>query len=437
MAGDRTAAAERLQTPEEYAVYGDAPRLFLRPARARLLRRERERDSIRWQQFDALISGKAALPEPAFAYALHYQASAAETSARTAIAAALRPGVSIRDAALVFDWCSPAMTEREAAQLASVLARSLQRPAKPGFDIPDWRDRALAAIALGAQLPDRGESVLKMLVERWRSTVLPAMRSGADPVPARNRYALAELLHAIRDTLEIDLRDGAKDYFRELPVLHLHSHYPAPLPTVENEYRIPLLAEGAEPDLREAALSRAAGLALVAYDNNLLEHQFLQGWLVQDRFLMRGGFGIPYEFLWANPYQPGLSYAHLPLLLHYPKRGLLLARSSWEEDAEWIGFLNGTMQYFENGKLAVFRPSTKPKRVGPAKFLLGQDRMQLTLDEPEPVTIFLLNLKPNQLYEIEVDDEEMTERRADAGGVLALPFTTPVQTGIRFRPAAR
>ena len=35
------------------------PRLFLRPARLRLLRRERERASQRWAQFDALISGGA------------------------------------------------------------------------------------------------------------------------------------------------------------------------------------------------------------------------------------------------------------------------------------------------------------------------------------------------------------------------------------------
>ena len=39
---------------------------------------------------------------------------------------------------------------------------------------------------------------------------------------------------------------------------------------------------------------------------------------MHDHFLMRGPFGSPYEFLWANPYQPGLSYYHVPLVLHDP-----------------------------------------------------------------------------------------------------------------------
>ena len=43
-----------------------------------------------------------------------------------------------------------------------------------------------------------------------------------------------------------------------------------------------------EPDLNDAVMSRAAELAMVAYDNNALDSQFLQGWLMQDRFLMRG-----------------------------------------------------------------------------------------------------------------------------------------------------
>ena len=34
----------------------------------------------------------------------------------------------------------------------------------------------------------------------------------------------------------------------------------------------------------------------------------LQGWLMHDSFMLKSTFGAPYEFLWANPYQPGLSY---------------------------------------------------------------------------------------------------------------------------------
>ena len=47
------------------------------------------------------------------------------------------------------------------------------------------------------------------------------------------------------------------------------------------------------PIATKAALSRASELAMVAYDSNSSETQLLQGFLMNDRFLMRGTFGIP------------------------------------------------------------------------------------------------------------------------------------------------
>ena len=44
---------------------------------------------------------------------------------------------------------------------------------------------------------------------------------------------------------------------------------------------------------------------MVAYDVNAPQTQVLQGWLMHDRFILRGPFGAPYEFLWANPTSPG------------------------------------------------------------------------------------------------------------------------------------
>src|SRR5437870_9480202 len=57
---------------EEFRVYTEHPRLLLRPQRLRLLKRERERQSMRWKQFEALIAGGAAMPEPGFACALFH-----------------------------------------------------------------------------------------------------------------------------------------------------------------------------------------------------------------------------------------------------------------------------------------------------------------------------------------------------------------------------
>src|SRR5450759_585762 len=68
------------------------PRLFLRPARLRLLKRERERTSMRWQQFESLIAGGAPLPEPGFALAFYYSVSGDAVAGRRAVAWALGPG---------------------------------------------------------------------------------------------------------------------------------------------------------------------------------------------------------------------------------------------------------------------------------------------------------------------------------------------------------
>ena len=102
-------------------------------------------------------------------------------------------------------------------------------------------------------------------------------------------------------------------------------------------------------------MSRAAGLAMVAYDTNALDSQLLQGWLMRDRFMMRGSLGAVYEFLWANPYQPGLNYDQVPLVFHEPYTGEVFARTSWDEDATWIGYFEGRLQLFQNGRLQTLR----------------------------------------------------------------------------------
>ena len=151
---------------------------------------------------------------------------------------------------------------------------------------------------------------------------------------------MLEIMHVVRDNLNFDLRETFPAVVRPVPLMHLLAHYPAPWPAAENEFRIPAdeAIEKSGPDLRKAVFSRAAELAMVAFDSNVASSQLLQGWLTNDRFLMRGAMGIPYEFLWANPYQPGLSYYHAPLAVHDAIGGQLFVRSSWEDDASWIGF---------------------------------------------------------------------------------------------------
>ena len=67
--------------------------------------------------------------------------------------------------------------------------------------------------------------------------------------------------------------------------------------------------------------------------------------------LLRSTLGAPYEFLWANPYHPGLSYYLAPLVFHDEDFGRLFIRSSWDESARWLGYFDGELQLFENGNV--------------------------------------------------------------------------------------
>src|SRR5438445_13534690 len=86
---------------EPVAVFTEHPRIFLRPQRLRLLKRERERASARWQQFETLVVGGAPMPEPGFAWALYSQVTGNPEFARKAIAWALSPTADLRQQALV------------------------------------------------------------------------------------------------------------------------------------------------------------------------------------------------------------------------------------------------------------------------------------------------------------------------------------------------
>jgi len=430
------------QTPadEDYRAFNDSPRLLLTRQRLRLLQRERERQSMRWQQFDTLVTSGAPMPEPGFALGLYYRVSGNSAVGRRAVDWAIGEGSDLRQLALVFDWCGPVMSKTQADQLAAKLERGLASATNDAsHDIREQDGRALAAIALADRLPDQGESVLRPLVQKWwRENVVKRITSprslGDVAIPREQAYVLYELMHALRDNLKIDLRESAPDFFKNLPIDHLVGHYPSPFQGPENEYHVPVYVHNGEPDLTDAVLSRAAEFAMVAYDDNAPESQYLQGWLIQDRFLMRGPLGAPYEFLWANPYQPGLNYDNVPLIFHDPATGHVFARTNWDEDATWIGYFDGHLQLFQDGQIQTLKAgaATKPVRVGTAVLLSAQkpDAVQFHADSE---TIFVLSLKPQSHYDVEIDDEELSEMEADAGGTLVLTFPEGADAGVRIR----
>lgn len=438
--GQRAAGPPPGAVEEEFRVWSDHPRLFLNSRRLRLLRRERERESLRWEQFHTLMAGGAPMPEPGFASALYYQAAGDKAHGRKAVEWALSPAsADLRQQALVYDWCQDLLTPAQEKALAARLSRGIaEARRKPG--VASVSARVLAAIALAGHAPGLPETELRGIVTQWwRGQTAPALRKNRAALPRESAYPLFEMLHALRDTLEMDLRENAPAYFKDLPYYRLLTYYPARYPAAENDYRIPYYPSAGEPDITTAVFSRAADLALVAYETNALETQFLQGWLIQDQFLLRGALGIPYEFLWANPYQPGLSYHHVPLFFHDPRSGILLVRSSWEENATWLGYFGGKMELYLEGRRSGLEPAsiTEPLSIGEVNILMGRSPMRFTVMQPDASRFFLLGLKPNCVYEVETDDEELAEAAADAGGILALSFTAGSPTGVRFQESKR
>jgi hypothetical protein len=428
---------------EDFHVYRDAPRLLLTPQRLRLLQRERERQSLRWEQFDALMSGGAPMAEPGFAWALYYQVSRQPAAAKQAIDWALKDGAQpdasvLRQLALVFDWCGPALTPAQSDRLAAKIQTALAKPAVTSInDVRGQSARVFAAIALADRLPDQGNAILSEIVQKWwRAQVVPQLEaSGA--LPREQRYFLYEMLHALRDNLRIDLRESAAGYFKDLPLAHLTGHYPAPFASPENEFLIPVYLHDGNPDPVDAAMSRAAGLAMVAYDTNALNSQLLQGWLMRDRFLMRGSLGAVYEFLWANPYQPGLNYDQVPLVFHEPYTGEVFARTSWDEDATWIGYFQGRLQLFQNGRLQTLREgaAVNPVQVGTATITSApaRDAAKFRVENAGNQDLFVVGLTPRSEYAVEIDDQKLEILDTDAGGTLQVPTSGRTDVGVRVR----
>jgi hypothetical protein len=401
---------------DDYIIDADHPRIVLNARRLRLIQRERERESIRWQQFQLLMQGKARMPEPGFAKALYYRASGDEAAGREAVSWAVSAS-DLHQIAIAYDWCQPVMSDADRTVLERKLKTATAQTAKTASG---ERDLTLAAIALG------DAAALTRAIDALST------RIKAGNVDRKDVYPLYEAMHAIRDNVHLDLRERAVDLFKVMPGYHVLSHYPASYPAAENEYRIPVYAGASEPNLDDAAMSRVAELAMVAYDTNAQDSQFLQGWLMHDRFLLRGTLGAPYEFLWANPYQPGLSYYHMPLVFHDPARGRLIVRSSWEEDATWFGQLDGVIQVFRDGKIIPLKAEaqSKPLQVGSVEIVFPRQAAKFSIDGG---AYYIVGLAPNAAYDVEVDDEELRELRTDAGGILELTFTEDRKAGVRLR----
>jgi hypothetical protein len=443
---------------EDFHIFTDAPRVLLNKAKLRRVQREAERKSMRWEQFDTLVAGGVPMPEPGFAYALYYRASGTLAAGRKAVDWALsNEATDLRQLAMVFDWCGPVMTAQQSERLAAKIQAQLAKAPDSQSDVRTQAARALAATAIADRLPDQGASILSAIVQQWwRGTIVPTLAPGEPSVtriapgepavprlarvepaiPRDQVFALYELMHVLRDNLKIDLRESAEEFFKQLPMDHLTGQYPAPFASSEGLFHVPVYVRDGEPDVRDAALARAAEMAMVAYDNNSADSQYLQGWLTQDRFQMQDPFGSPYEFLWADPYQPGLSFFQVPLVFHDANTGHLFARASWDEDAPWIGYFEGHLQRYQNDQIETLKPgaAVAPIRVGDA-VIMSVPAKEAAKFHIDSTLLFVLSLEPRSIYDLEIDDEGLDEVRTDAGGTLVInvPEGTEANARIRLR----
>lgn len=411
------------QASEEFRVYRDMPRLLVTSNRKRLLQRERQRQSPRWRALEALLSGGARWPEPGFALALAHLTTGEERWAEQAAAwAGTAPQSTIRQVALVYDWCFPALNAAAREVCEKKLASALQPRTGP-TSVAQMRDRVLAAVALADAQPQASAATLEYAVQSWwPREIVPQVQDGEAFSPPE-RYALFELLHAVRDNLQAELREPLSAYFKELPLRHLLSYYPAPLANGQQEYRIPYTLDKTPSDERAAVLARAAELIMIAYDNTAQESQFLQGWANNDRFVMRGSLGAPYEYLWANPYQPGLTYTKLPLALYDSAQSLLLLRSSWDEGAEWMVSDRGRVRQWRLGQVMTPTLDQLSRPVRYNDVLVLSSGPTKAWDVPVgTATCYVLGLRAGARYKASFPDKTGATLTADPGGVVEVPI---------------
>ena len=103
----------------------------------------------------------------------------------------------------------------------------------------------LAAVALFDHIPQTPQRELERAVRQWWGVkVAPALKSGRGAIGRDDAYPLFELLHAIRDTTIIELRDSCRQFFKDFPIEHLMSYYPAVYEGPDTEYHV-----GAEPKI--------------------------------------------------------------------------------------------------------------------------------------------------------------------------------------------
>ncbi len=356
-----------------------SPQLLLTPQRLKRLQRDRERQTVRWVAFENRVESVPDSPERGFELALYYAVTHDEKKGREGVEWAGAHPRERRQTALIVDWCGTLLSDDERAKLTPVEHQ--------GTSISNQlRDELFTTVARGENADSytaQGNLVLKRLQEGGFTN-------------ASELYAAVEYLDIVRTTLHTDLRQNAPQFFFGLPT----------------EFLLSLKPEQVEhPDW----MTHAAALALVGLDPNLAGSQYLQGWAIENRQMLREGPGVAYEFLWGDPYLPGVGYQNLDPWV-YDSNGRLFARSNWDPDSCWISI--STSGVAEENCPAGWRaassvfghmtltPMTQPCTVAPHR--------------PTNEVVILWKLRPHQSLSF-TENKKQVPAEADAAGMWRLP----------------
>lgn len=424
----------------EYRVYEDRPRLFLDESRLARLRKDVDRQTLRWRVLSDLVEDGAPFPEQPIVDALRYRVQDHGEAGESAVgwvvglaASGIRTASELRQASIVYDWCH-GLLQGEAMQVArESIAEAVEAVlVSGGIDIGLMRAAILAAIALAGDWDGSERALATLLGSRWDSQARPVLESGQFSDDGATLIAVLEASLVVRRNLEMDLLRPATEAVASLVRTRLLSYYPVDIETREGLARRPSRfgTDDAEAAL-QAPLYRIAELLLVAYESNLREFQFIQGWVRDDNYLLRSPMASPYEFLWGNPYLPGLTPQSAPTLAHDPVRGRLYGRMDWQRPTAWIGYADGRLELLAGDGLLVsdsdsardLAPMYFPDAVvvsvdPPARVVLSWPSSRDPL--PEVVPIYVIGLRPGDSYGLKVAGRSARLVQAGKGGILVL-----------------
>lgn len=343
------------------------PKLLLNAKRLRRLKRDSERQTQRWLNFERRVKTVPDSPERGFELALYYAVTGDPASSKDAATWAGRHPCEVRQVSLIADW------------VGSQIPPATKHCVPKGSELERLRDGAFLAIA-SAAVPQSSPQFIPAVTQITFETAGPL-------------YAAIEYLDAIRSATRDDLREEAVTYFSNLPSLFLLSLPPARL---------------SDPGWQ----MHAAALALVSLDPNLEGSQFLQSWAMESPQTVQEGAGVAYEWLWADPYLPGVSYRNMEPALYDEAQSRLIARAGWEDDACRIEIKPGSI----NSTGCPPDWQTKRMEFGRLSLIPMQERCVDLGRQAANETTILWKLRPRtKLLYAEGDKEQW--RDADAAGM--------------------